>query len=242
MSTKRHFIEVGGLEVEVVRKTIKNLHIGVYPPEGRVRVAAPPHITDENVRLAVISKLGWIRRKQANFRAQPRQSQREMVSGESHYFLGRRYRLEVIPRYGRHEVLLKNKTKMLLYVQPGTSTTNKELVLREWYRERLKELLPNLIKKWEPVVGVQVAGWSIKKMKTKWGACNIEKGRIWLNLELVKKPPKCIEYILVHEMTHLLERYHNEHFRALMNKFMPQWQTYRDILNQAPLGNEDWLY
>lgn len=242
MTTKRHFIEVSNIRVEVVRKAIKNLHIAVYPPEGRVRAAVPLHVTDENVRMAVISKLGWIKKQQAKFQAQDRQSQREMLSGESHYFMGRRYRLEVIERYGRHEVKLKNNAWMTLYVQPGTSTTNKEAVLHEWYRRYLKKRIPDLIARWEPIIGVSVLQWGVRKMKTKWGTCNVDTGRIWINLELAKKPPECLEYILVHEMVHLLECRHNERFKAYMNGFMPQWRLHRETLNQAPLGDENWSY
>jgi len=210
--------------VEVVRKAIKNLHLAVYPPEGRVRVAVPLHVTDENVRLAVISKLGWIKKQKTNFKDQPRQSRREMVSGESHYFMGRRYLLDVVQRYGRHDIAIENNTRMTLYVQTGTSERNKEKVLLEWYRRQLKALIPDLIAKWELVIGVQVSQWGIKKMKTRWGACNIAAKRIWLNLELAKKPPECLTYILVHEMVHFLERHHNDRFKTLMDRFMPQWR------------------
>ncbi len=166
-------ITVNDIEVQIVRKPIKNLHLGVYPPDGRVRVAAPAHVTDDNVRLAVISKLSWIKKQQASFHAQPRQSQREMVTGESHYIWGRRYRLEVIERPGKHELVFKNNHKLLLYVNPHTTRTNRERVLNEWYRAALKERLPALIAKWEAIIGVQVAEWGVKKMKTKWGSCNI---------------------------------------------------------------------
>lgn len=225
-----------------MRKAIKNLHLAVYPPEGRVRVAVPLHVTDENVRLAVIAKLGWIKKRQTNFKDQPRQSRREMVSGESHYFMGRRYLLDVVQRHGRHDIAIENNTRMTLYVQPGTSERNKEKVLIEWYRRQLKTLIPDLITKWEPVIGVQVSQWGIKKMKIRWGACNIAAKRVWLNLELAKKPPECLAYILVHEMVHLLERHHNDRFKALMDRFMPQWRLYREALNQAPLAHEDWYY
>lgn len=235
-------ITVNDIEVQIVRKAIKNLHLGVYPPDGRVRAAVPLHVTDDNVRLAVISKLGWIKKQQAHFQAQPRQSQREMVSGESHYVWGKRYLLEVEERSGKHEVVIKNNTKLRLVVNPNTTRANRELVLNEWYRAALKARVPQLIAKWEPIIGVQVAGWNIRKMKTMWGSCNIGEQRIWLNLELAKKSRECLEYILVHEMVHLLERHHNDQFRAYMDKFMPQWHWHRDVLNQAPLAHEDWGY
>ena len=239
---KVELLSVNDIEVQLVRKDIKNVHIAVYPPNGRVRVAAPSHITDDNVRLAVISILGWIKKQQASFRAQPRQSQREMVTGESHYFWGRRYRLELIERHGKHEVIIKNNNKLILTVNPHTTRDNRELVLNEWYRAALKERVPGLITKWQPLIGREVAECGIKKMKTKWGSCNIAERRLWLNLELAKKPPECLEYILVHEMVHLLERHHTDQFRAHMDKFIPQWRIYRDVLNQAPLAHEDWNY
>ena len=242
MTTERHFIEVSGIQVEVVRKGIKNLHLGVYPPVGRVRVAVPTRIDDEAVRLAVVSKLGWIRRQQARFTEQERQSQREMVSGESHYFQGRRYRLRVIEENAAPRVRLNAPSSLELCVRPETDATKREAALNNWYRHELRALLPDLIAKWEPVVGVRVAEWGIKKMKTKWGSCNASAPRIWLNLELAKKPVHCLEYILVHEMMHLLERHHNERFKNLMDKFMPQWRLYRDELNHAPLAHEDWSY
>jgi len=232
---------VGGIRVEVVRKPIKNLHLSVHPPDGRVRVSAPSHIDDEAVRLAVVSKLSWIRRHQKTFADQPRQSQREMISGESHYFLGRRYRLNVTERNGPNRVTLNGTSELTMQLRPGTDRDRREQLLNAWYRRRMKELVPDLIAKWQPIIGVEVADWGIKKMKTRWGSCNTRDNRVWLNLELAKKSLNCIEYVLVHEMVHLLERNHSEHFKALMDKFLPQWQLYRDELNQAPLSYEEWV-
>ena len=228
--------------VEVVRKDIKNLHLGVYPPNGRVRAAVPLRLDDEAVRLAIISRLGWIRRQQERFEQQVRQSQREMVTGESHYFQGRRYRLDVIEQNGPAGVRLRNRTTMELRVRPGADRDKREVVLHRWYRQWLREQIPQLIATWEPVVGVIVADWGIKKMKTRWGTCNIEARRIWLNLELAKKPVSCLEYILVHEMIHFIERHHDERFRESMDTLMPQWRLHRDELNRAPLAHEDWTY
>jgi predicted metal-dependent hydrolase len=230
------------MPVEVVRKDIKNLHLGVYPPKGRVRVAVPLRLDDETVRLAVISRLGWIRRKQEAFKRQDRQSEREMVTGESHFYLGRRYRLDVIEYDGPAGVTLPNSTTMQLRVRPGASRKKREAVLHRWYRRRLREHIPKLIAEWEPKVGVTVAEWGIKRMKTRWGTCNAAAQRIWLNLELAKKPARCLEYILVHEMVHFLEKHHNDRFLGYMDRFMPQWRLHRDVLNHAPLAHEDWTY
>ena len=233
---------VSGIEVEVVRKPIKNLHLGVYPPDGRVRVAVPLRIDDEAVRLAVIARLGWIRKQQQQFAGQDRQSQREMVSGESHYVQGRRYRLSIVEHNGPAEVRFpKNKT-IELRVRPGTNAEQRELLLQRWYRQQLRAQIPVLIEKWEPALEVQVAAWGIRRMKTHWGTCNSVARRIWLNLELAKKPIVCLEYILLHEMVHLRERHHNERFQAWMDRLMPHWRLYRDELNRQPLAHEDWRY
>lgn len=237
-----HQIIINGLAVEVVRKAIKNLHLGVYPPHGRVRVAAPLAVSDDAVRLAVIGKLGWIKRQREKFEAQPRQSQREMVAGESHYFLGRRYRLRLVEHHGAAKVELRNTSMIDLHIRPGASTEQREAALLGWHRKELKSVVPSLLEKWQPVVGVEVASWGVKKMKTKWGSCNIDARRIWLNLELAKKPMQCLEYIIVHELVHLVERHHNERFTALMDGHIPQWRQYRAMLNTMPLGHEDWAY
>lgn len=242
MSTEKHQLNVNGLIVDVVRKNIKNLHLAVYPPNGRVRIAVPLRINDEAVRLFAISKLAWIQRQQAKFAAQERQSAREFVSGESHYYQGNRYLLNVIYRTGTPTVTIRNNKIMDLYVRPGSDTPERDRILTAWYRQRLKEEIPPLIAKWEPIMGVQVAEWGVKHMKTRWGTCNISARRIWLNLELIKKPVHCLEYVVVHEMVHLLERHHNERFTAYMNRFMPLWQHYRQELNRVPLGHEEWEY
>lgn len=239
---KKRQITINGLQVEVVRKAIKNLHLGVYPPDGRVRVAAPLAVSDDAVRLAVIGKLGWIKRQRAKFEAQPRQSQREMVAGESHYFLGQRYRLRITEQQGAGKIILRNKAMIDLHVRPGASAEQREEILLRWYREQLKNRVPPLLEKWQLIIGVRVAAWGIKKMKTKWGSCNTNAGRIWLNLELAKTPLPCLEYIVVHELVHLVERHHNDRFMALMDAFMPLWRHYREELNRSPLGHENWDY
>ena len=242
MATEQELLEISGIPVEIVRKNIKNLHLGVYPPNGRVRVAVPLRISDETVRLAVVSRLGWIRRKQTEFVKQDRQSKREMITGESHYFRGRRYRLDVVEYDGPATVRLKNNRTLELLVRPDANRDKREEVLNRWYRRMLQEQVPALIARWQPQIGVVVAEWHSKKMKTLWGSCNTEARRIWMNLELAKKSPSCLEYILVHEMIHLLERQHNEKFTNLIGHYMPNWQLYRDELNRAPLAHADWKY
>jgi predicted metal-dependent hydrolase len=242
MSTRRANIQVSGLEVHVVRKDIKNLHLGVYPPNGRVRVAVPRAVSDDAVRLAVIGKLGWIKRQQSKFAEQPRQSERDMVSGESHYVQGRRLRLHVIEGAGKAEVILRNNHTLELRVRPGTGRHDREQVLHRWYRHLLQDQIPALIAKWEPVIGAAVADWGVKRMKTRWGACTPGARRIWLNLELAKKPPQCLEFILVHEMVHLLERHHNARFAEHMDRLLPQWRWHRAELNRTPLAHECWTY
>ncbi|MEA3326082.1 MAG: SprT family zinc-dependent metalloprotease [Chloroflexota bacterium] len=237
-----HQITVNDLVVDVHRKDIKNLHLGVYPPEGRVRVAAPLNIDDEAVRLFVISKLGWIKKQQREFLAQPRQSKREYISGESHYFLGDRYLLNVVYRKGHPKVSIRNKTYLDLFVREGSDLAYRKRVMTEWYRSELKALAAPLVEKWKTEMDVPLTHWGIRSMKTKWGSCNIEKGRILLNLELAKKPQHCVEYIIVHELVHLLGRHHNDRFVALMDQYMPQWRLYRDELNAYPLKHEKWEY
>ena len=242
MATDRRHIDVRGISVEVVRKDIRNLHVGVYPPNGRVRVAAPHRLDDDAVRLAIISRLAWIRRRRGEFEGQERQSRRELVTGESHYFEGRRYRLDVVEHEGPPAVRLRNNKTMQLCIRPDTGRDAREAVLHQWYRRRLRDRLPALVARWEPKVGVSVNDVRIRRMKTRWGSCNAGAGRIWLNLELARKPATCLEYILVHEMVHFLERRHNDRFRELMDRLMPQWRLYREELNRAPLAHEDWRY
>ena len=242
MSTNSQIIVVSGIPVLVVRKDIKNLHVGVYPPTGRVRVAAPERLNDETVRLAVVTRLGWIRRQQKGFQQQERQSAREMVSGESHYVQGKRYRLEIVDAEGPRGVRLGAKRRLELRVSPGASLEQRARILNDWYRGLLRDRLPGLIAQWEPRVGARVAEWSVRKMKTRWGTCNQSARRIWINLELAKKPVSCLEFIVVHELVHILERHHNDHFRAHMDRLLPHWKTLRDELNRAPLGDESWDY
>lgn len=230
------------ISVDVVRKDIKNMHLAVYPPTGRVRIAAPLNVNDEAVRLFAISKIAWIRKHQRNFVAQDRQSPREYKQRESHYFQGKRYLLRITEQEAPARVELKSKSYIDLFVRPNSTPEQKQITLNEWYRAELKKLIPELLEKWENKIGVKVSAWQVKQMKTKWGTCNIEEKRIWVNLELAKKPIHCLEYIIVHEMLHLLERHHNERFMALMEKYVPQWKFFKEELNRLPVSHGEWSY
>lgn len=241
MATDTFTLAISGLNVCITRKDIKNLHLSVYPPDGQVRISAPRSMSDDALRLAVISRLGWIRRQQAKFAEQERQTEREMVGGESHYVWGIRYRLQV-EEVDAPPRLQVGGGKLILQARPGTSSKKRFAILNAWYRAELKARIPPLLEKWQLIIGVQAAEWGVKRMKTRWGTCNIQEKRIWLNLELAKKPPQCLEYVLVHELVHLLERRHNDRFRELMDEFMPLWKQYRNELNQYPLAHEEWRY
>lgn len=237
-----HQITINDIVIDVIRKDIKNLHLAVYPPNGRVRIAAPLKVDDDAVRLFAISKLSWIKKNQAKFVNQERQTERKFISGETHYFKGQRYRLNVIHHSGYSKVVIRNKQYIDLYVQKDLTEQQREKVMNNWYRKTLKEQIPALIEKWQRIIGVEVAEWEVKIMKTKWGTCNRDASRIWLNLELAKKSEKCLEYIIVHEMVHLLERNHTDRFVGFMDKFMPQWRSYKDELNRSVLKHEQWSY
>jgi len=234
-------IMLGDMVVDVVLKDIKNVHLSVYPPNGKVKVAAPSRMSLDTIRIYTISKLAWIKKQQLKFKSQVREAPREYLNKEGHYFLGKRYLLKVIEHNAPPEVHLKHKT-IELYVRPDTDLQKKHAIMEEWYREQLKELVPAVIKKWEKVMKVSVNEFSVKKMKTKWGTCTRESKRIWLNLELSKKPFHCIEYIVVHEMVHFLERNHNERFIAYMDKFLPEWRQLKNELNKLPVSHVDWGY
>ena len=230
------------LSIDVVRKDIKNMHLAVYPPTGRVRIAAPLRIDDEAVRLFAISKISWIRKHQRNFVAQDRQPPRQFKERESHYFQGKRYLLRIIEQEAPPKVVFKTKTYIDLHVRPNNTTEQRQIIINEWYRTELKKHIQPIIDKWEKQIGVTVDDWQVKQMKNKWGTCNIEKKRIWINLELAKKPLHCLEYIVVHEMIHFLERHHNDRFLTLMEKYMPQWKFYKEELNRLPVSHGEWTY
>ena len=239
MSTASSRLTVGGIAADVVYKDIKNLHIGVYPPAGRVRVAAPLRLDDDEVRRALVQRLPWIKKQRLRLQNASRQSLREMVTGESHYVWGRRYRLRLIERDDRPHVEVDGE-RLHLYVPPRIAPERRRDVLDRWYREELRAAIVGVIAKWEPAVGVSVPRWTIRRMKTKWGSCNRATGHITFNVELAKKHPENLEYIAVHEMTHLLEGGHGERFSRLMDRSLPDWRARRDQLNDAPLAHEEW--
>jgi len=234
-------IQLGEITIDVLKKDIKNIHLSVYPPTGKVRISAPLHMDIDTIRLFAISKLGWIKQHQQKLREQVRETPREYLDRESHYVWGKRYLLKVIEKNLAPEVALKHST-LLLRVRPGSCEEKKQAILEEWYRAQLKAAVPPLIAKWEPILGVKVNRLFVQRMKTKWGSCNPCTGSIRLNTELAKKPPECLEYIVVHEMVHLLEPTHNRHFVVLIDQFIPKWQFYRDTLNRLPVRHESWIY
>ncbi len=234
-------IKLGEIIVDVELKDIKNVHLSVYPPKGRVRIAAPRRMTMDTIRIYAISKLSWIKKQQQKFNAQVREAPREFLTKEGHYYLGSRYLLKVAEHEAPPEISIRHKTIEMM-LRPGTVKEKRMVLMDEWYRARLKELLPPIIAKWEKRMGVHLNEFAIKKMKTKWGTCSREAGRIWLNLELAKKPFECIEYIVVHEMVHLLERNHNDRFVALMDRFLPEWKELKKDLNKLPVSHRDWGY
>lgn len=232
-------LKFGDITIEVELKDIKNIHLSVHPPLGRVRIAAPFRMNFDTIRVYAISKLNWIKKEQEKFKSQERETPREFLNRESHYFKGKRYLLKVIEVNAPPKVVLKHST-LDLYVRPGTTVEKRQDIIDKWYRKYLKTTLPELIAKWEKKLNVNVDEYRIKKMKTKWGTCNIEAKRIWLNLELAKKPPECLEYIVVHEMIHLLERKHNDRFIGLLDKHLPKWRFLKDELNRLPIKHENW--
>ncbi len=241
MNTKSKTIKIGDIEIKTLHKDIKNIHLGVYPPNGRVRIATPLKTTDESIRLFAISKISWIKKQKKKFVNQKRQTQRDYITGESHYFMGKRYLLNVIEQSSPQRVEIKRKTHIDLHVCSESYRKKKEIILEKWYREELKKAALPIIEKLEKKVKVKVKNFRIKKMKTKWGTCNSEAKRIWINIELAKKPLKCLEYILAHEMIHFSERNHSDRFITKMDKILPNWRLIRDELNESPLGYSAWL-
>lgn len=233
MKGRSGIVAVDELAVELIRKKIRHLYIRVNREDGRVRVSAPEGMDEASIRAAVAARLAWIRRQQQRVDREAPASRR-MVSGETHYLRGRPYQLIVQEYPGRPGMRIVDDATMELRVRPGASAAKRLAVLEQGYRRELGERVPELVRKWEPLMGVQVAEWRIKRMKTRWGSCNIRDRRIWLNLELARRLPECLEYVTVHEMVHLLERRHNARFHAFMDHFLPDWRARRDALRAAP--------
>lgn len=231
-------LQIGELEIQLHRKAIKNLHLSVLPPDGCVRVSAPLMMTDTAIRMAVISRIPWIRKQQSSFINQSRQSAREMVNGECHYVWGRKYRLNIVYSTGQHRIEFANANRLDMYVRSETSMQNKNKLIEIFYRQLLQERLNHLCSSLMPKIGVTPDFIRIRKMKTRWGSSNPSSKRIWINLELAKKPVECLEFILVHELVHLIERHHNERFVMYMDQFLPQWRERKILLNSLPLSAE----
>lgn len=227
-------LKIGSIDIEIHRKDVKNLNITVHPPLGDVRVSAPLSMSETAVRMAIIGRLAWIKKQQADFNEQRRQSKREMMSGESHYLWGKHYRLNVIERHGKH-VIKKHGHWLDLYVSPNSTVENRRKVIEEFYRSELKIALDELLVEWQKRLQVKMNAYGIRKMKTKWGSCNTDAARTLFNLELAKKPYECLEYIVVHELVHLLVRTHNDEFKALMDLHVPDWKQRKVLLKDQPL-------
>lgn len=235
----RHVIELGDLTISMAFKAIKNVHLTVLPPEGKVTLVAPLGTRPEVARAYAITKLQWIRQQQAMLNAQARETPRQFIERETHHVWGRRYLMTVVEADVKPHVKLDHK-RMTLTVRPGHDSVKRLEVMHEWHKSLLHALVPKLIAKWEPRLGVRVSGYFLQRMKTKWGSCNHHAGNIRLNTELVKKPKDLVEYVVVHEMAHLLEPTHSERFVALLDRHWPHWRECRAELNALPLGFEGW--
>jgi len=237
----RSKIQLGEIAADVTHKDIKNIHLSVYPPTGTVRISAPLRMDLDTIRVFALSKLGWIRKQQQKLRDQERETPREYLDRESHYLWGKRYLLKVVQKDEPPIVSLRH-SEIVLQIRPGADASKRMAVLEQWYRQQLKEKTSPLIDKWHKNLNVCAKRLIVQKMKTRWGSCTPETQIIRLNPELVKKPPECLEYIVVHELIHLIEPTHNSHFRELMNQFMPKWKFYREELNRLPVRHESWSY
>jgi len=234
-------ISLGEITADVTLKDIKNIHLSVYPPNGKVRISAPLRMDLETIRVYALTKLDWIKKQQKKLQEQERETPREYLERESHWVWGRRYLLQIVEEDAPPSIELKH-SQLVLRVRPGADEAKKQAVLDEWYRAQIRQALPPLIEKWERLMGVKVERIFVQRMKTKWGSCNPRAGCIRFNTELAKKPPECLEYILIHEMAHLLEPSHGPRFVALMDRFMPHWKLVREELNRWPLGHVTWEY
>jgi predicted metal-dependent hydrolase len=234
-------VNLGDIAVDVVRKDIKNVHLSVYPPSGKVRISAPSRMSIDTIRIFAISKLDWIKQQQNKIRQQERETPREYQNRESHHLWGKRYLLTVEEIDDAPSIEVTH-SRILLRVRSGTDDDKREALIEEWYRHQIKKAVPPLLTKWQSLMGVKVNRVFIQRMKTKWGSCNPKDKHIRLNSELAKKPPECLEYIVVHELAHLLEPTHTSRFASLMDQYMPKWQFYREQLNRLPVRHEMWGY
>lgn len=237
----RDVIDLGGFSAEVTRKKIKNVHLSVYPPNGKVRITAPLHMELDTIRVFAISKLAWIKGQQRKMQAQERETPREFLDRESHYLWGERYLLQVVEKDAPPAIDIKHR-KLIMQVKPGMDDLRRLELVDAWYREQIRQALPELLARWESAMQVKAAKIFIQRMKTRWGSCNPTAGNIRLNTDLAKKPSECLEYILVHELAHLIEPTHNARFIALMDHFMPMWRHIKEELNRLPVRHEEWGY
>lgn len=232
-------LQLGDVVVDVVQKDIKNLHLSVHPPTGRVTISAPLRMKTDAIRVFAVTKLGWIKQQQKKQREQVRSAPRDYVEKESHYIWGRRYLLSVIEEDAPSRMHVSGN-RIKLHMRPGTPSAKRQAIMEHWYRDELKRALPALLSKWETKLGVKPSKVFVQRMKTKWGSCNHRAKHLRFNSELAKKPKKLLEYIVVHELAHLLEPTHNERFFALLNQYYPNWCEVREQLNELPLAPEDW--
>jgi len=223
-------MNVSGIEIEVVKKDIKNMHLNVMPPSGKVRISAPYGTSDDAINLFAVKKVSWIKKQVEKFKSQERQTEREYITGESHYLWGRRYKMEVRYSNKGNNIEIKGN-KMILTVREKSTQQQRENYVNEWYRSELKSKLPALVDKWEQIIGVKASSVGVKNMRTRWGTCNPETKRILVNLQLAKKPVKCLEYIVIHELVHLREKNHTKAFIEQMDSYMPDWRVVKDELN-----------
>ena len=232
-------INLGSVQAQVLRKRIKHMHLGVFPPEGVVRISAPEGVALDTIRVFAISKLAWIKQQQRKMKAQPREPEREYIDRESHYVWGRRYLLQIKELEAPASIALSGKS-MHMNLRPGTPADKRQALLDAWYRTQVREAAQPLLRKWQTIMGVQAGKLLVQRMKTKWGSCNPKTGLIRLNTDLAKKPPEHLEYVIVHELAHLIEASHGERFVAAMDRFLPKWQHYRQELNSLPVRHEHW--
>lgn len=232
-------MNLGDLSLDVHFKDIKNVHLSVHPPAGRVTISAPSRMTLETIRVYAITKLGWIRRQQRKLQKQDREAPREFLNNESHFIWGKRYLLRILESERGRSVTLGHNN-LGLRIPAGYTRDQKQAVLARWYRQQIRSLVPALIARWSPVIGVEVETVKVQRMKTKWGSCNHRSRSILLNTDLAKKPKECLEYVLIHEMVHLLEPTHNARFTAAMDHLMPNWRLRRDLMNELPVSHQKW--